>query len=279
MTLLLTELSKAGIVMASDSAITKYIGNKIVEVDQQGWTKLLRVPRIQAAISYWGMIGAVAKKQRFDEWLEKIIQANTYSDLSSFADHLVIALNDTCNNKPLDKRYEVGVHVAGYAEWEDGIRRPVFYHVHNGHGTMEIEYITEPMGDDRKRIIAVYPKWVSEPRKLFKKYRNFPFEDKTLEENLTILDQQPILIRNGDYFFYMVIWDCLQQGFRYLNLIPNVSIPRDPDSLGSRKGLLHAALETTIRVYRCSNQSKIIGGIVTSLGITSTGYLRDNQRR
>ena len=45
MTLVLTELTICGIAMAADSAITKIKGGKIVEVDQQGWQKLLRVPK------------------------------------------------------------------------------------------------------------------------------------------------------------------------------------------------------------------------------------------
>jgi hypothetical protein len=265
MTLVLTEISPTGIVMATDSAITKFLRGKIVEVDQQGWKKLLYAPKIQAGVSYWGMIGAITQI-RFDQWLQRVIQSGHYSDLSSFANHIAATLNTACGNRPLPNNREVGVHVAGYAEWEDGQRRPFFYHVHNGHGTTEIEHEIEEMSDGSTRIVAVHPKWISDPRKLFEKHQDFPRLDKSLEENLVALDQG-FLIRNGDYFMYMVIWDCLQQGFNYLNLIPGVSIPRDPTNLGSRKGLLHAALETTIRVYRCSNQSKIIGGTVTSLGI------------
>lgn len=51
-----------------------------------------------------------------------------------------------------------------------------------------------------------------------------------LKDNLAFLDGR-YLTRNGYYFFYSVIWEKLQQGFDYLNLIPNVSIPRDPLSL------------------------------------------------
>ena len=59
MTLILTELTPAGIAMAADSAITKIHQGKIIEIDQQGMTKIIRVPKIRAAVSFWGMIGAV----------------------------------------------------------------------------------------------------------------------------------------------------------------------------------------------------------------------------
>ena len=91
MTLILTELTPAGISMAADSAITKMQNGKIIEIDQQGMSKILRVPKIRAAISFWGMIGAVSKNP-FDQWLQSIINAENYNDLESFADILADAL-------------------------------------------------------------------------------------------------------------------------------------------------------------------------------------------
>lgn len=267
MTLVLTELSDAGIAMAADSAITKLRRGKVVEVDQQGWLKLLRVSSIRAAVSYWGMVGAVTRAQ-FDIWLKRVINSSNYADLMSFADHLANALNDACHGKPLAEGQDVGIHVAGYSKWSDGIKRPVFFHVHNGHGRMVIHYEKDRLN----RIVAVHPKWVPEPRKLFEKHQDFPKTSKSVEENLEIL-RSVYLTRNGEYFLYAVIMQHLERAFQYINLIPQVSIPRDPSKLNSRKGFLHIMLETMVRLYRCSNQSRIIGGSVTSLAIGPDGYL------
>jgi len=267
MTLVLTELSNAGIAMATDSAITKLSQGKVIEVDQQGWSKLLPVSSITAAISYWGTIGAVTKMQ-FDIWLKRVIDSERYTDLESFADHLANALNDACHGKPLAEGQDVGIHVAGYSQWSDGHRRPVFFHVHNGHGL----YDPQREWDEEGRLIAVRPKWVSEPRKLFEKHQDFPKMGKTLEENLAIL-QNGYITHNGAYFLYSVIWKHMRRAFQYINLIPGVSIPRNPSELRSRKGFLHTMLDTMVRLYRCSNQSLIIGGDVTSLGIGPEGYL------
>jgi len=54
MTLILTQLSQAGIAMAADSAISFLVNGKLATKEQQNWNKLLRVPRIKAGISYWG---------------------------------------------------------------------------------------------------------------------------------------------------------------------------------------------------------------------------------
>ncbi len=267
MTLVLTELSDAGIAMAADSAITRLSHGRIVDVDQQGWQKLLRVPRINAAISYWGMIGAVTQVQ-FDIWLQRVIDTENYDDLESFAESIANALNTVCHNRPLPNGNDVGIHVAGYSQWSDGVRRPVFYHVHNGHGKFNISEIK----DEKGHIISVIPEWQSEPRGLFEVHQDFPFPTKPLDENVAIL-HNGYITRNGAFFIYAVLWHHMQYALQYINLIQNVSLPRDMSDLNSRKGFLHIMLEMIIRLYRCSNQSRIIGGTVTSLGIGPNGYI------
>jgi len=273
MTLVLTELSNAGIAMAADSAITTIRG-RVIEVDEHGWLKLIRVPSIKAAVSYWGMVGAVSKRMQFDQWLRRVIDSKNYSDLPSFADHLVNSLNEACKHKPLPDKHDMGIHVAGYHDWDDGVRRPYFYHVHNGHGRYGVMHVPDTQGS----ISVVIPKWQSDPRKLFEKHLDFPNESRTLEANLMLL-QYGYITRNGDFFIYSVIWEKLSEAFDYINKIPNVSIPRDSSNLGSRKGLLHTILETIIRLYRCSNQSRIVGGTVSSLAISPKGYLPERRTR
>ncbi|NTU81118.1 MAG: hypothetical protein HGA45_17340 [Chloroflexales bacterium] len=267
MTLVLTELSEAGIAMAADSAITKCRQGRIVEVDQKGWRKLLKVPRIRAAISYWGMIGAVTTVQ-FDTWLQRVIDSDNYTDLHSFADHLVQALNTQCKNKPLGEGLDVGIHVAGYEYWPDGERRPMFIHVHNGHGIMMYRHEFKPT---TQQITAIIPEWKSDPRKLFEKHQDFPSPGRCIEENLEAL-HYGYTTRNGDYSLYALIWGQLDRAIQLVNLVPNTSIPRDPCNLSSRKGYLHTILETIVRLYRCSNRSPTIGGTVSSLGISLTRY-------
>jgi hypothetical protein len=70
-----------------------------------------------------------------------------------------------------------------------------------------------------------------------------------------------------------VMWEAFEKTFAHLNLIEGFKIPRN-NTLGARRGLLVAALETTIRLYRCSNQSPIVGGCVTTVAIKPDGYMR-----
>jgi hypothetical protein len=267
LTLVLTELSSAGISMAADSAITTLRNGRIVETDRIQWNKLLKVPKIRAAISYWGMIGAVSQQQ-FDVWLQNVIDSGNYANLDSFADHLVERLNTACHNKPLKNGYDVGIHVAGFHKWPDGKARPFFYHVHNGHGRIKLN----EKRDSRGRTTYINPTWDSDPRGLFEKHQDFPKATATLQKNLVDLDNVYI-IRNGDFFLYAVFQDAIRKALHFINLSPKIRLPSNPANLASRKGFLHVVLESMIRLYRCSNQSRVVGGTVRSLGITANRYI------
>ena len=73
MTLVLTELTPAGIAMAADSAIVLRKGGSLIERNKRNWQKVLTVPSILAGNSYWGCIGAVTSVQ-FDQWLANVIR-------------------------------------------------------------------------------------------------------------------------------------------------------------------------------------------------------------
>lgn len=200
-----------------------------------------------------------------------MIDQAAYSDVVSLAARCAEALNKACGNRALEDDQCAGLHVAGFHPWTDGQRRPFFLHVHNGPGYVAIEHVTQqlPQGS---RLLEVRPRLVAGRRTLFEPHQDFPSPNATFEENVDLL-QRGYTTRNGDFFYYSVVWEALERSFNYLNLIPGFSIPRDPASLGARRGLLVAALETTIRVYRCSNRSRTIAGKVTSEAITANGYL------
>ncbi len=255
MTLILTELSEAGIAMAADSAITyRDQQGRPIQKEQTKWLKLLKVPSIKGAVSYWGAIGLV--NRRFEHWLDNLIKTCKYHDVSTLAECIASELNQACGNRPLSGNNCVGVHVAGYAPWSDGVFRPVFFHVHNGHGRFVI------------KETAI--EFQAEPRKLFAKHQDFPDLKCSLEENLDNL-RRVYITRNGDYLKFSIISERLSQTFAYLNLFPGFCIPRDPSNLQSRLGYLLTMLDITISIYSCSTTEKTIGRPVVGLGIKPDG--------
>ena len=265
MTLILTELTSAGIVMAADSSIAKVKNGKIIEVDKKGWKKILRVPKITAGLGYWGLIGAVTPK-RFDRWLTEIIEKEEYNDLPSFASLLAERMNKQCNGKPLPNGKEVGVHVAGFSEWPDGKIRPAMYHVHNGHATMRINERLDRNGN----LIEVETLWETDPRKLFEAHLDLPDPDDSLEDNLAKLNDGSIW-RNGDYFLYAILSRGLEHALGYVSFVKGLQILKDPDKVAARMGFLRTIVEIMVKLYRHSNHSRMIGGEVSCLGIKSPG--------
>ena len=214
------------------------------------------------------MIGAITKRQ-FDIWLQERISNGNYNDLDSFADYLVSELNNACNNVPLQNGYDVGIHLAGYAKWNDGVRRPTFIHIHNGHGKIKMNEKRNANG----QIYSINPSWDADPRKLFEKHYDFPDVNQPPHHNISILQNGNYITRNGDFFLYAIFQDKINEAIKLIHLSPNIRIPSDPNSLPARKGFLHIILESMIKLYRCSNQSKIVGGTVSSLAIGPRGFV------
>jgi hypothetical protein len=270
MSLILTEVSAAGIAMVADSAIS-YLNAKTrqIEAHQTDWLKLLKVDRIQAAVSYWGNVGAVAKTQDFDTWLIHRVKRGTYEDLPSLADYLVSELNEACADKPLPNEQCVGIHVAGYHPWDDGQKRPTFYHVHNGHGGIKIEQCFD-QSTNPPTLTRTTGAWEGAPREVFRKHQDFPLANLTPQQNLQVLNAGYIT-RNGDYFPYLIIDSGMDAIRRTLNSIPGVSLPKEPTKLGPHLGYLATVMLTVINIYNCSSLARVIGGNVSALGIKPDG--------
>jgi len=272
MTLVLTEVFQAGIAMAADSAVVKMQGGRVVESSATGLRKLTRVPSIDAGCSCWGMIGAVTPPpQQFDLWLQGVIDARRYVDLRTFAERVATELNAQYGGVPLAEGCEVGVHIAGYYPWSDGVRRPCFYHVHNGHGQYRIARRLEqsPVGPPTLRVEA---HWESGPRELFSAHLDFPAADVPLEQNLAALDHGYIT-RNGSFLVYALLWQHLERALKEVNATSDIRLPRDRDSIPSRVAFLKVILETMVKLHGCSTQSRIVAGDVHTLGIGPDGLL------
>lgn len=303
MSLVLTELSVAGIAMAADSAISFIEGGHLKTVNRQMWRKLLRVPRIKAGISYWGSIGLISQG-RFDEWLEVKISGGEYKDLRSFSDFLAAELNKAAGNKLIRSDAAAGVHVAGIQVWSDGVARPTFYHVHNGHLTSEVTVkrtgqpfnltsgtssFAFPTGDATGSSMVPYLTAASQPgsqvsydikaqpRCRFEVHADFAQEAMTSHDADEHL-RAKYLTHNGDYVPYKFIASGLDSANAALvNLFP-LATPSDPARIGPRVGALHQQLQTVIRMYRTNGIPRIIDGEIATLGIRRDGtYLDDDE--
>lgn len=305
MTLVVTELSDAGIAMVADSMITfkGSISGTLGVSPAVYWPKLMKAPRINAGVSYWGDIGAITAN--FSTWLRREIETGSYADLKSLADFVASSLNSLCHDRPAKGGATAGVHVAGYAPWNDGVPRPTFYHVHNGHLHLDVKIETpakpepyvcvsfgtgsallqpHPRNDreaDLHRLLEAWKtapvRWEpqSEPRKLFVAHQDFPKPDQTVDQNLALL-RQGYVTHNGEFALFGLN---LQSAAMGSPLYPTISFAATPAQIGFTIQRLTDLLEKTIAAIALNPMTKTVGGELFGLGIDARGSYSSCDRR
>ena len=241
MTLVLTQLSKHGIAMAADSAVTSEVpapGGGTMHRVLHGVQKLQMITHIEAGISCWGM-GRVDGIPT-DIWMRDFIQRSqaTTPDLQTFA----TTLADELNNIFPPKSPNGGFHVAGFVQTPTG-KLPAFYHVHNGAS----QYYAGINPDIFNANFDMPP-------------RAYP----TGEFGIT---------RNGDYRLYAHFFNYLYEFITSIPINPEfagIQIPTD-DLLNHAK-LLRLQIQFVSGLYDVSDVVPGIGGPITILGIGPGGY-------
>ena len=221
MTLILTELTTAGIVMVADSAISDTdAAGKAISLNKTQWDNLFKVSvpgKLRAGVSYWGYIGRIAPRG-FPGWLRQRVTAKgKFDDLPSLASYLAAELNQACGGVPLPAGIDVGLHVAGYAPWADNELRPTVFHVHNRDSALVTRTV---LFSARDEPLVREQRLEGGRMGLFEARQNFPNAADSVRQNLAILSAPGgFLLRNGDYGPYSVVNDKLNEAFAQLNTI------------------------------------------------------------
>lgn len=117
MTLIVTQISKHGIVHATDSNLSDSVGSFV-----QTGEKLIPIPKIHSAITIAGdySIGSTT----INQWISKIIESNDYKNLNEFAHLLKNKLDD------VTEEYYAMFHLSGYVK-ENLNFHPEFWFIRN----------------------------------------------------------------------------------------------------------------------------------------------------
>jgi hypothetical protein len=272
MTLILTWLFPFGIFMGADSAISynTYItepdGRRRKRILNSG-TKILRIPKINAGISYWG-IGYVGDETT-DVWLSDFIFSHRadYNNINDFASLLQNELREVVHEEitepegSLEYRYgKRGFHLAGFVEYE-GNPVPTFYHIHNGQ--------SETTPNVNPRIINANYDLPPEKVLGFFAHPAFPY------------------VRNGDFFLYAKVFDSLMSAFGdFRNLLRNVYDAQflfpDPskfsDNIEAYSEFVRFWIRLVRDVYALSNIPETIGGEISVLSISPNGETKYSKK-
>jgi hypothetical protein len=174
MTLILTEVTPLGIVMAADSAYTRVDGSV------RPGEKLFLIPGLNAGLSLWGR-GLPVKAE---DWVRGFISTHSQSrNLGEFVEALRDELRQVSPPLLPDAKGEgtIGFHIAAY----EGQDRPSVFHVHNGISTS----------------LAARGEWV-EPNLVNANHDLPPDVGQLCVHRLGT----SFVLRNGDYKPFAVIW-------------------------------------------------------------------------
>jgi len=253
-TLVLTQVSKHGIAMAADSAVSDARGRALVGVQ-----KLLPAYQVNGGLSVWGR-GTVGDTPA-DEWLAVFIEREIAAGISLWQAGASLAekLNDAFGGV-IQQR--MGVHVGGF-EQVGAVRGPAFYHVHNGHYHVGI---------------------------VAGKFQEIPDEDPPIREfrchpdHLMVrsADQLPRLIRNGDFWVFSLLSEQVSRLLDDVKGATGFDFPY-PADLATQGEYLRFWISTIKEIYRLSSArvrvlpqpatagDASIGGPVTVLTISEVG--------
>jgi|SRR4030042_1099424 len=253
MTLILTELSKFGIAMATDSAITytdaRTPDGKLKDRVFYGLRKLFPIPKLKAGVSFWGY--GDFQGVYLDNWLENFIEKMEpkYDSLKDFA----ILLQDELRKKipKLGPRQELeathGFHLAGYVDYENR-KIPTLWHIHNGISAMVKDI-------DPTLINANY---------------DVPPE-RYIEHERT---GYTLILRNGNIGVHNVLFEKIKELFRVLH--DDGFLVFYPPSLETRARFLRFLIKTTEGVVNLTNEIHNIGGNIETMTISPKGEINYN---
>jgi len=276
MTLILTELSKLGIAMAADSALTEElrkpdgtIGDKVY----YGAKKLFSVPKLRAGISYWGWgdipypdAGWLEKNklERTELWLPHFLETNkdNYNSISELAKLLEYELRKRI--PAIDVKEfpygDGGIHLAGYVQI--GTEEiPTFWHIHNG-------------------LSQSLPGKEIDPR-IVNANNDVPFELIENKEGAEIDGRMVVdgkaegIIRNGDIQDYVAVYELLfKTDSPFSNIVRSTGLTYPyTQTLDDRVRLLEFQIQTIAGLYRFSKEGGGIGGSITKITISPSGVI------
>jgi hypothetical protein len=263
MTLILTEISSWGIVMAADSALTQKVITPSGDLEYQvltGVNKLQVINKLNAGIAVWGqgeikLPYEIAHKRKIssDMWLKNFIQTKepNYNTLDEFA---LLLQNELRKYIPkidatVDKNGTIGFLLTGYVNYK-GQPTPSFYHIHNG----------ESSTLNSRRTPVKNPNIVN---------ANHDFPPDIVQKFFA--EGEAIITRNGDFVTYAALFEHIGTFLQDLHQFGGLTIPHSRN-LKERAEWLRFQIRTMSELYRLSDlHLPTIGGKIDTLLITPEG--------
>jgi hypothetical protein len=244
MTLVVSDISKHGIVMVGDSAITQ-IQNGRKEV-RSGCAKIHYSSAANIGFATWGNAGV--GKIKMDTWISEFIQTSIKQgeDLDEVATKIKNQLNPILSSSGLTwKQLHRGIHIAGY---KNGL--PCLYHIHCGHD--------------------------NEPSHELRFYKDYPDDQNWSKcEFKEKLNSFFIHLRSGYRPLFGLLFDRILDYSKQLRGCYNISFPFE--SLNHRLEFYKLLVKFVAGVLVASNHQPMVSDILSSIAFTENGLVIDQQ--
>lgn len=238
MTLIVTQISKHGIIHASDSNLSDSSGDFV-----STGKKLFEIPRINSAITIAGDYSI--NSTTIDVLLSSIIQSYDYSNIREFA----FLLKDKLDKVAVD--YYAMFHLCGYVEY-DGKFHPEFWFIRN----MEIDENGEYTILHEKFVVEEQF-WSYEKNKVA--YSLFQNDNAAYQLYINGYTEGRIGYNKARFYiekFYHSIWNDSENKFR------------PPININEAKLLVNSFFQIINLLYNLSSHSQIpIGGAIQLFAI------------
>ena len=259
MTLIVSEVSKFGIAMTADSAVTEQYpsswtlssGISAPPTVRTGAQKIIPIQSINAAISVWGF-GSVGMPNDLDAQIpiDRFLQDFAESIRSGVSlDDVGYQLVDVINERIKIGQIRGGFHLAGYSQ-ENRKRFPALYHIHTGPNTQV-------------------------PHEALRLYRDYPFDSgRTVDEWLQELNSTTFWLRNGLFDTYAIFQGYLNDLMNRLRKETNFDCPdysKFSSPLEARGRFLKLQIQTICEFYRLSNRLETIAMPISWITISENG--------
>ncbi len=244
MTLVVSEISRHGIIMVGDSAITEYRNDKIVGV-QEGAAKVQYSTKANVGIAMWGY-GNVGVK-RMDLWIAEFVGSmiDDQDDIENIGQQLAQQLNKelSATNRPWCL-LRCGFHLAGY---KDGL--PRLWHIHCGHK--------------------------DEPPHELRLYHDFP-EDKgwTDEQFRNRLTYESYHLRNGYYPHFASLFDSIMN---YSKTLKEFCINFPQDSLKGHLDFYKLLVQFVAGTLIAAGEHPEVNDVLSAIAFNRDGLVFNEQ--
>jgi hypothetical protein len=244
MTLVVSDISKHGIVMVGDSAITQ-IKNGRKEVRSR-CAKIHYSSAANIGFATWGNAGV--GKIKMDTWISEFIQTSIKQGeaIEDVAIKLINQLNPILASSGLRwKQVHRGIHIAGY---KNGL--PCLYHIHCGHD--------------------------NEPSHELRFYKDFPDDQPWSERKFEFrLNFCFTHLRNGYHPLFGLLFDRILEYSNQLRMFYNISFPFE--SLNHRLEFYKLLVGFVAGVLVASNRRPIINDKLSAIAFTEKKLVIDER--